>query len=138
MPPDNPAYNELLFYTLAHPSPDFLHQLAVDAYTAQHADAGTRPMAIVFALLGLYLSVERGVTGRQIQRLHMHLAQRPRDYPRLPLPADRGDLTIHDVLAAPAGAERDAAIHAWCAAVWQPWSFARPQLLPLIPTPLPA
>jgi hypothetical protein len=138
MPPDTPAYNELLFYTLSRGDAAFIHQLAVDAYTAQHADANTRPMAVVFALLGLYLHVERGVTGRQIQRLHMQLAQRQRDYPRLALPTERGNITIAEVLAAAPGQARDAAIHDWCVSVWQPWSYTRDELIRLIPPQLPA
>jgi hypothetical protein len=34
------------------------------------------------------------------------------------LPKDRGKMTVTDVLAAPAGAERDRAIEDWCQSVW--------------------
>ncbi len=55
---DQEAYNELSYYTLSHPDPAFIHQNIVDAYTAQHAGQDTKPIAITFALIGLYLSVE--------------------------------------------------------------------------------
>lgn len=60
-------YNQLAFYTLSHPDKIFfIHQLVVDAYTAQHADAQTKPIAITFALAGLYLVVEKNYTGKQV------------------------------------------------------------------------
>jgi hypothetical protein len=64
-------YHELSCYTLAHPDPSFIHQHIVDAYTAQHARETTKPIALVFALIGLYLHVEKNFTGRQVQRFHM-------------------------------------------------------------------
>jgi len=134
---NNPQYDELFFYTLNLSDHDFIHQLAVDAYCAQHADAETKPIALVFALIGLYLHVEHGITGRQIQRIHMYLAQRRRDWPRLPLPAERGHITIADVLAEAPGLPRDTAIHNWCVSVWQPYSTTRAQIAALLPTPLP-
>ena len=69
-------YNQLALYTLAHPDPRFIHQLVVDAYTAQNADDNTKPIALVFALIGLYLHIEKGYTGKQVQRAHMQLANR--------------------------------------------------------------
>ncbi len=48
-------YYELAYYTLSHPDPAFIHQHAVDAFTAQNANAGSKPISITFALIGLYL-----------------------------------------------------------------------------------
>ena len=112
------AYDELRYYTLAHPDPSFIHQQVVDAFAAQHANAQTKPIALTFALVGLYLLVERGFSGRQIQRVHTELASRKRIWPQFPLPSDRGVITVIEVVAAPPGAERDKAIHAWCASLW--------------------
>ena len=53
-------YNELLYYTLAHPDIDyFIHQHVVDAYTAQTADINTKPIAITFVLVGLYMFIQK-------------------------------------------------------------------------------
>ena len=112
------AYDELLAYTLSHGSPEFIHQYAVDAWAAQHADAGGKPIGLAFALLGLYLHVEKGRSGREVQRAHMRLARRRRDWPQFPLPGERGTMTARDVIAVPAGRERDRALDAWCASVW--------------------
>ena len=118
MAADEDAYHELCGYTLTHGDPAFVHQHVVDAYTAQRADANTKPIGLTFALVGLYLHVEKGWSGRQVQRAHMQMARRRRAWPAFALPADRGAMTARDVLAAPAGAERDAAIDEWCRSVW--------------------
>jgi len=115
---DEDAFHELCGYTLGLRDRAFLHQNVVDAYAAQTADARTKPIKITFALVGLHLSLEKQFSGRQVQRAHLALAKRTRRWPAFPLPRDRGAMTVHDVLAAPPGPGRDAAIHAWCAAVW--------------------
>jgi hypothetical protein len=113
------AYDELCCYTLAHGDPSFIHQHVLDAFAAQTADERTKPIGLAFALIGLYLHVERQFSGREVQRAHMILAKHKRVWPSFPLPRHRGSLTAADVLAAPAGDERDKAIHAWCASVWK-------------------
>jgi Family of unknown function (DUF5946) len=132
MPTDEELYNELAYYTLAHPDPAFIHQLLVDAYTAQHAGATTKPIAITFALIGLYLVVEKNFTGKQVQRVHMQLARSRKVWPAFRLPSDRGLMTVADVASAPPGAERDAAIHRWCAAVWDTWRGSREPIAELL------
>ena len=111
-------YNELAFYTLARGDPAFIHQHVVDAFAVQRADENTKPIAVVFGLAGLYLHLEKGFTGRQVQVMHMRMAARRKQWPHIPLPADRGEITIAEVLASPAGDERDAMIGRWCASVW--------------------
>ncbi len=114
--------DELYFYTLAHPDPSFIHQHAIDAYAAQHAEAGTKPIRLAFALIGLYLHLEKGYSGRQVQRAHMQMAGTRRAWPQFKLPAQRGSMSVADVVAAPPGRQRDAAIERWCACVWEAWS----------------
>lgn len=118
---DLERYNELAFYTLSHPDPAFLHQHLVDAYTAQHADETTKPIAIVFALIGLYLSTEKSFTGKQVQRVHMQLAKRRKVWPRLEPPSELEAITAAEVLAVPPGDDRDEMIRRWCASVWEAW-----------------
>ncbi len=128
---DQKLFDELSFYTLAQPRPPFIHQLAIDAFTLQQADETTRPRALVFALLGLYLVVEHNFTGLQVQQAHMRLARMPKNWPSLPLPRDRGDVKVSDVLGAEPGPGRDAMIHAWCKSVWQAWSDSRTAIVEL-------
>jgi uncharacterized protein DUF5946 len=113
------AYEELQGYSLMLRDEAFLHQHVVDAWTAQHAEKTTRPIALAFALIGLYLHVEKGFSGRQVQRAHMALARRKRTWPAFPLPRERGPITAIEVLAAAPGADRDRAIVAWSASVWR-------------------
>jgi len=121
------AYDELYLYTMGRPR--FILQHVVDAHAAQTATPDTKPMSVVFALAGLYLHVERGFSGDQVQRVHMLLAKARVPYPQLPLPSDRGTLTPADALAAVPGAERDAAIDRWCAAVWDAFRESRDTIL---------
>lgn len=118
MSAEQDAYDELCCYTLAHREPTFVHQHVVDAFAAQQASAETKPIQVAFALVGLYLHLERGLTGREVQRVHMTLAKRSRTWPTFALPASRGAITAVDVMAAPEGSQRDRAIDAWCASVW--------------------
>lgn len=120
---DQEAYNELAFYTLAHALEDrsFIHQYVVDAYAASHADEKSKPIYVAFALAGLYLHLEKGYTGRQVQLAHGALARHKERLPRLDLPEERPSFTVQQVLQAPPGAQRDQAIDEWQRSVWQIW-----------------
>jgi hypothetical protein len=131
MKTDLDRYNELAFYTLAHPDPAFIQQNVVDAYAAQHADESSKPIYIVFALIGLYLCVEKSFTGKQAQKAHMQLAKTRRQCTRPALPSDRGAITIRDVLATLPGPARDAMIHNWCVSAWEAWNESREQIIEL-------
>jgi Family of unknown function (DUF5946) len=126
------AYDELCAYTLTHGDPAFIHQHVVDAFAAQQADETTKPITLTFALIGLYLRVERRRSGRQVQLVHMKLAQRKRQWPSWSLPDDRGAITPADVLVAPPGAERDKAVDAWCASVWRAFCGHREAIVALL------
>jgi hypothetical protein len=126
------AYHELSAYSLTHGDAEFIHQHVVDAFGAQRATANSKPIGVTFALVGLYLHVERQYSGRQVQRVHMQLARRKRTWPEFVLPANRGAITPVDVMAAPPGPERDRAIHAWCASVWEAFSANRQVVVELL------
>lgn len=112
-------YNELAYYTLSHTDPRFIHQHIVDAFTAQTATEGTKPIAISFALAGLYLFLEKNFTGKQVQQMHMIMGKKKREWPTFELPDNRGEITIQDVLFAQPGLERDEKIKQWCVSVWE-------------------
>ena len=126
------SYHELCAYTLTRGDPGFIHQHVVDAFAAQLADANTKPIRLAFALIGLYLMLERSYTGRQVQRVHMLLANRHKQWPRFDHPADRGSIWPTDVLAAPAGRARDEMIVTGCASMWQGYGASRAAVLELI------
>ena len=124
-------YGELTAYTVTRGYVGFIHQLAVDVYGAQHVGENARPIGVAFALIGLYLACEKGYSGRQVQHLHMLLARRSKTWPRFAPPPHGGTLTVRDVLQAPPGDERDAALRRWGHSVWAAWSHehARVQAL---------
>jgi hypothetical protein len=131
-PADDEAYQELAAYTLSHDDPSFLHQHVIDAHGAQCAAAGDPPIQLAFALIGLYLQLERGFTGREVQRVHTRLSGRTRTWPTFPFPEHRGAMTVADVVAAPAGPARDRAIDDWCRSVWSAYAATRPAVEKLL------
>jgi Family of unknown function (DUF5946) len=132
MTSEQDLYDELRCYTLTLRDPAFIHQHVVDAFTAQRADAHTRPIALTFALVGLYLLIEGHFSGRQVQRVHGELASRKESWPAWVLPAARGAITVADVMAAPEGRRRDEAIHAWCTSVWEAFRGNQPAVVALL------
>ena len=121
MPTDQQLFDQLSFYTLSLRDPFFLHQNAVDAFAAQHVDEETKPIKTVFALIGLYLTLEKGFSGRQVQLAHMRLAKQRKHWPQIPPTDQSASITVADALAAEPGPLRDQAIRDWCQAVWQTW-----------------
>ena len=126
------AYDALCCYTLSLGDEEFLHQHVVDAFAAQDASEDDKPIRLTFALVGLYLHVEHGFTGREVQRAHMKLAATKRDWPRFAAPAERGAITAADVLAVPDGKARDRRIQDWCVAVWRAYSSHREDVRALL------
>lgn len=116
---EHEVYDEVYAYSMMLGDAAFIAQHVVDAFAAQTADQNTKHISLTFALVGLYLHVERHFTGRQVQQAHQRLAKRKRTWPQFVLPPNRGSMTATDVLARPTGLERDQAIHAWAATVWQ-------------------
>ena len=119
--------DELMAWTMSLSDPTFVHQHVVDAWAAQHADEHSKPIGVAFALIGLYLHVEKRFTGREAQRVHMRLSQPHgrgagrKEWPRFQLPRQRGGVTVSDVMAVPES-DRVAAIDRWCKSVWDAWS----------------
>ncbi|HHI81456.1 MAG TPA: hypothetical protein ENK02_15955 [Planctomycetes bacterium] len=124
--------DELFHYTLAHDGSSFIHQNAVDAISAQTAKETEKPIQLAFALVGLYLHVEKHWTGREVQVVHMKLGRRKRKWPVYSLPETRGKITVKDVMAAPPGPERDGMIHRWCHSVWEAFSENRQSIVSLL------
>jgi hypothetical protein len=121
------AYQQVYVYTMGRPG--FILQHVVDAHAVQAAHPAGKQIAVVFGLVGLYLHVEKGWTGRQVQEAHMRLARMTRQWPPVNLPHDRGGVTVVEVLHAPPGAERDLAIDGWCRSVWSACSLENKQAI---------
>lgn len=112
------AYDHLYVYAGTRGRERFILQNVVDARHAQTATEQTKPIVIIMALVGLYLHVERGFTGLQVQHAHMQLGREKHQWPTIVLPRARGLMTEEDVMNVPDGDERDAAISEWCRSVW--------------------
>ncbi|HLW03705.1 MAG TPA: DUF5946 family protein [Ktedonobacterales bacterium] len=114
-------YNEVTAYTLTRWDTEFIHQLAVDTYCAQHVGKNTRPIGAAFALIGLYFACEQGYSGRQVQHMHMLLARRSKTWPQFVPPPHVGSVTVLDVVRARPGEERDEMLRRWGQSVWDAW-----------------
>ena len=114
-------YSDLMCYTVAKQDPEFIHQHVVDTYAAQHAGGPARTITVAFGLIGLYLALEKGYTGRQVQLAHVKIARKRKVWPRLEPPRQQAVLTVIDVLLAGTDGEKDTMIREWMAAVWDSW-----------------
>jgi hypothetical protein len=130
MNPDRAAYDEVYAYTMGRPG--FILQHVVDAHAAQTATESTSRIGIVFALVGLYLHVERQFSGVDVQHVHRQMAREKKPWPPIALPRERGSLTAADVLEASPGLERDRAIDEWCRSVWTAYADARQTIVTLL------
>jgi hypothetical protein len=104
------------------------HQLAVDAYAAQHAprDQGAGPpIGVAYALVGLHLALDHGMPGVRVRAAHQRMGRPDATWPPLPAPQRTGAVTVFDVAAAGlmvgsvAGHAR--AMRDWAASVWAAW-----------------
>jgi hypothetical protein len=59
------AYDKVYLYTVGRPG--FTLQHVVDAFAAQSANEHSKPIGVVFGLVGLYLRVEKQLSGRQMR-----------------------------------------------------------------------
>jgi len=125
---DQDLYDELSIYTLEHRDSSFIHQYIVDAYAAQHADKNTKPITIAFALMGLYLHLEKGYSGKQVQNAHIEMAKKKTSLPEFTFPVERGEVTVRDVVNTKPGIERDQMINIWSNSVWKAWSASHIQV----------
>ena len=84
--------------------------------------AGKKQCSRFRFLIGMYLALEKGHTGRQVQRAHTRIAKARKDWPRLEPPVHPADLTVREILQTKTGAERESMIHRWMVAVWESWA----------------
>src|SRR5262245_20532895 len=124
------AYDQVYAYTMGRPG--FILQHVVDAFGAQTATASSKPIGVIFALVGLYLRVEKQYSGSQVQQVHIRMGRQKRRWPAIALPSNRGSMTAADVLAAPEGRERDQAIDVWCRGVWAAFRDSRQTIIDLL------
>lgn len=113
-------YFQLSVFTLQEHDSYFIHQLAVDAYTAQHSGENTKPIGTAFALIGLYLVFEKGYSGKEVQAVHILLGKRSKVWPHFLRPAEKADFTVKDVVNCPDNL-KNKMIKKWAESVWSIW-----------------
>ena len=126
------TYGRLTVYSIAHRSPEFLHQHVVDTYGAQHVSEEAPALMTAFALIGLHLWLERGYTGKQIQATHGRIARVRKNWPRFETPHRDWTMTMLNPLEAPEGPARDAAIEDWARSVWSVWAPLHGEIAALV------
>jgi hypothetical protein len=119
MSTEEELWHELMACTLTLGDATFVHQHVVDAWAVQHATEDSKPIAVMFGLIGLYLHLERGFNGREVQRAHMQLGTPRRTWSMPELPERRGAIRVGDVLEAVPGLELQVMIDIWCNSVWE-------------------
>ncbi len=125
------AFDQLCCYSLVRGDPAFIHQHVIDAFAAQNALLDDKPIKLTFALVGLYLHVEKGFTGREVQLAHMKLGRIKQRWPTFEIPDERGPINVASVLAA-ATDQRDSMIHDWCRSVWSTFKDQREKVEQLL------
>lgn len=113
-------YYQLSYYTLSLQDEDFIHQLIVDTYAAQHYGKNMKPMTITFALIGLYLVNEKDYSGKKVQLIHMKLANKAKNWPSFFLPKQKAHLTVKEVFEKKDDKKQEM-IRNWCKDVWKIW-----------------
>ena len=101
-----------------------VHRLLVDAYMAQHpgyaTPAGRR--SVVVHLVGLYLTLERGLDDANVRRAMAAVFPDKRDVaPLAPVPP-LGEVTVASMLDAADLDAHDARARTWARAVWRAWA----------------
>ena len=114
-------YWDLSAFTLSLQDSDFIHQLVVDAYAAQHTGTATKPITTAFSLFGLYLTFEQGYTGREVQLAHIKLGKRRVRWLKFDTPPATAALTVRDALQKIAPGNYREPITNWGKAVWDLW-----------------
>ncbi|MEN3357676.1 MAG: hypothetical protein V7637_1658 [Mycobacteriales bacterium] len=119
-------YGEVTGFELQHPTlVSRFHQLAVDAYGAQHGGEPTPRIYLAYSLVGLDLALERGTHGIGVRGIHQRMGRPDDTWPEF-TPPEPAPLTVAHV--ADAGVRAGSvdghadAIADWAAAVWQSWA----------------
>jgi len=110
---------------------EFIQQMSIDTYEAQHAGGTTKNIAGAFGLIGLYLSLEKGFSGKEVQRAHMDLANRSKEWPRFGPSPSKWKMTVKNVVdAGPKKSKK--MIHLWAKATWKEWEFEKERIIGLM------
>jgi hypothetical protein len=117
-------FGELLARDYSDPAYRAVHQIVVDAYTAQHAGGASRRevQSVALCLMTLCLFVEDDVDPALGAALHKRMVAGRPDFVWLAPPLPSGWRTVADVLAARSAAEHCRLVRRWGREVWEAWA----------------
>ncbi|MFN3727405.1 MAG: DUF5946 family protein [Allosphingosinicella sp.] len=118
------AYGDLLAREYGDAELMKVHRLTVDAYAAQHPGVpGRRSTQSVWVHLGgLYLTLERGLSGDFARRVIGRMTDDAERLVWLEPPVHRGTFRVTDILAAEGPGAHEAAVLRWSEEVWRSWA----------------
>ena len=139
------AFGAVVAREFADPTWFAVHQLTVDSYAVQHPG---RPSprslrSVGLHLIGLFTVLEVGLEPHQATKAIQSAARDRSRFDWLEPPADRGSITVADVIRAGSAAEHARVVRDWAESTWRAWSphhatirtWARVSSLPRRPGP---
>ena len=118
------VYGQVLARSYTDPAYRAVHQIAVDAYTAQHAGGTSRRevQAVALCLMTLCLFVEDGVDPAMGPALHKRMVAHRPEFSWLAPPRQNHLMTVGDVLTASDADQHCRLVREWGRQVWQAWA----------------
>lgn len=99
-----------------------VHQMTVDSYAAQHAGGPHPDKSVDVHLVGLYLSLQKGIRSPYIPPLLQRLVAAIEVWPHYEPPTERAAITVFDVAFCDATEDHVRVVKDWAEAVWASWS----------------
>jgi len=99
-----------------------VHQLTVDAYAVQHAGPPHPDKSLNVHLVGLYLSLEKGIRSPYVPPLLQSLVAAVEVWPHYEPPAQRSSLTVFDVALCDSDECHMRVVREWSRSVWDCWA----------------
>jgi hypothetical protein len=100
------------------------HRLSVDAYAVQHPGGDSRQaiQSVGLHLVRLCMFLERGLTPEAANDAMLRAGKTKSKMFKLARPANLGEVTVADVLAAQGDEAHAAAVRRWARSVWEAWA----------------
>jgi hypothetical protein len=101
-----------------------VHRLVVDAYAVQHPGKPMRQaiQSVVVHLIGLYLSLEKGMEAKQATQAIGRATQFSEKFVWLDPPKNMGSITVADVAKTQTLEEYDRLGRDWARSAWEAWA----------------
>jgi hypothetical protein len=117
-------YGQVLARSYTDPRYRVVHQMVVDAYTAQHAGGTSRRRVqeVALCLMTLCRVIENGVDPAQGPALHKRMVAHRPDFTWLEPPREQAPMTVADILTAHDAEVYCQRVREWGHQVWQVWA----------------